>query len=393
MRLPKERPKLALIGHTYAPKHNREKAAALSAFFEVRCFIPDCSDEESYGKKFTEFDSAAEPEGDHTVLVLPKLYGGKNRTKLILRGLHQALEDWKPDLVLVDAEPWSFLRWQSWLWCWKKKNDRFFEFTWENVRRPGWKGILLEQVYRLAVGTNRGVICGNQAAKKLFLNAGQRESEILVAAQLGIPDFGFPEATETERDEWKSEHGIPSDCIVVGFCGRFIRAKGLLILAEAISQLSNEGLSIRLCMLGHGELKEEIQQRLRDLVIFISPIGHSEVPGVLKYWDLLVLPSQRLETKYAVWEEQFGRVIIEAVASGVPAIGSNHGAIPEVLGVTEAVFEEEGVESLTERIRELGSDTSNRKRLLEKQRSHVFEKYTHTRIAAVYAAFLMSSSY
>ena len=84
-------PKLALVGHTYAPKHNREKAAALSRYFEVCCFVPDCSDEVILGRSFAEFDDAEEPKGEHQVVTLQKAFRSNNRTQLLLKGFDQAL--------------------------------------------------------------------------------------------------------------------------------------------------------------------------------------------------------------------------------------------------------------------------------------------------------------
>ena len=385
-------PKLALVGHTYAPKHNREKAAALSRYFEVCCFVPDCSDEVILGRSFAEFDDAEEPKGEHQVVTLQKAFRSNNRTQLLLKGFDQALSDWQPDFVLVEAEPWAFLRWQVWFWCRKNEGAQLFEFTWENLRRTGWKGLILDQVYRLAAKTNRGVVCGNEAAKALFIEAGQAKEDALVAAQLGIPDEGFPVVNEEERAAWRGEHEISLEYLVLGFCGRFIRSKGLLLVVEAMQELKQKGCKIKLALLGHGELKEQIAQALGDDVLFFDSVGHREVPAVMKFWDLLVLPSQRLDEGGLVWEEQFGRVIIEAVACGVPAIGSRHGAIPEVLGVSEAVFEEGAVSSLAAKIEQFAFSTQARADLLAQERAHVFEQYTHTRLAARYAEFLAGTA-
>jgi glycosyltransferase involved in cell wall biosynthesis len=60
----------------------------------------------------------------------------------------------------------------------------------------------------------------------------------------------------------------------------------------------------------------------------IGPVPLDQVPTVMASLDALVLPS--LTTR--VWCEQYGRVITEAMASGVPVIASDSGAIPEVVG-------------------------------------------------------------
>ena len=66
---------------------------------------------------------------------------------------------------------------------------------------------------------------------------------------------------------------------------------------------------------------------------------HEEVPSYLGAMDLLVAPSQT--TRH--WKEQFGRMLIEAFACGVPVIGSDSGEIPYVIGDAGRVVGEKDV--------------------------------------------------
>jgi glycosyltransferase involved in cell wall biosynthesis len=68
--------------------------------------------------------------------------------------------------------------------------------------------------------------------------------------------------------------------------------------------------------------------------------------------DVLVIPTQT--TKRI--REQFGRVIVEAMASGVPVIGSTCGAIPEVIGDAGLIFAEGDADDLTAALRRTLSD-------------------------------------
>jgi L-malate glycosyltransferase len=81
----------------------------------------------------------------------------------------------------------------------------------------------------------------------------------------------------------------------------------------------------------------EDQVRRLDLsarVRFVGPQPRSEIPGWLRAFDMLVLPSR--ETRG--WKEQFGRVLAEAMAVGTPCVGSESGAIPWVIGATGHTF-------------------------------------------------------
>jgi glycosyltransferase involved in cell wall biosynthesis len=61
----------------------------------------------------------------------------------------------------------------------------------------------------------------------------------------------------------------------------------------------------------------------------MPPVSYDNMPAVLKGLDVLVLPSV---TILPLHREQFGRVLVEAMAAGVPVVGSSSGAIPEVIG-------------------------------------------------------------
>src|SRR5205823_6530079 len=75
--------------------------------------------------------------------------------------------------------------------------------------------------------------------------------------------------------------------------------------------------------------------------------------------DVLVLPSHTIPGK---WKEQFGRVLVEAMASGCVPIGSNSGAIPSVIGGAGLIFPEGDVRGLAEC---LASMTADREKLAE----------------------------
>jgi glycosyltransferase involved in cell wall biosynthesis len=85
-------------------------------------------------------------------------------------------------------------------------------------------------------------------------------------------------------------------------------------------------------VLGEGPDKERFVARfkglgLTDQVKMFDAIPPKEVARFMKSLDALVLMSRTTRT----WKEQFGRVIMEAHACGVPVIGSDSGSIPSVI--------------------------------------------------------------
>jgi glycosyltransferase involved in cell wall biosynthesis len=147
--------------------------------------------------------------------------------------------------------------------------------------------------------------------------------------------------------------GIQPDEFVVGFVGRFVEEKGLLTLGKALAGL--QGRPWKWLLLGRGPLQSVLMEKAADWGIkeqlsWVESVPHDEVPRYINVMDTLVLPSEtnyQFKTLTAVgWKEQFGHVLIEAMASKVPVIGSDSGEIPYVIGDAGLVFPEGDVSAL-----------------------------------------------
>ena len=118
----------------------------------------------------------------------------------------------------------------------------------------------------------------------------------------------------------------------------FIAAKGLDTLLTACPRLSGDW---RLRLAGSGDQEQSLHALGTSLnidrrITWSGRIPSTAMPDFYRSLDALVLPSRTQEN----WMEQFGRVLIEAMACGVPVIGSNSGEIPHVIGDAGLVFPE-----------------------------------------------------
>ena len=93
--------------------------------------------------------------------------------------------------------------------------------------------------------------------------------------------------------------------------------------------------------------------------------------------DVLVLPSRRRPN----WTEQFGRVLIEAMACQVAVVGAAVGEIPYVIGDAGLTFSEGDVEALRDRLSWLLQDPAQRHALGRAGRARVLAHYTQARVA------------
>ena len=143
-------------------------------------------------------------------------------------------------------------------------------------------------------------------------------------------------------------------------------------------------------LLGRGELKEQLQQLATDLgiakrIIWIESVPHAEEPRYIYMMDTLILPSEptyQFKTLSAVgWKEQFGHVIIEAMACRVPVIGSDSGEIPHVIQQDGLVFPEGDADALCEKIGLLINQPDTQHELAEKGYQRAMREYTNRALA------------
>ena len=166
---------------------------------------------------------------------------------------------------------------------------------------------------------------------------------------------------------------------VVGYVGRLIEAKGLMDLVEALPHCPAD---LTLVFVGTGPFKQALQAqaawlKLVTRVHFMPPRKMEELPQVMNALDALLLPSRTTAT----WKEQFGRVIIEAQACGTPVIGSDSGAIPEVVGQGGLVVREGNVQDIAAAICRLKETPSLLLEMGQAGRRQVEELYTWKRVA------------
>jgi glycosyltransferase involved in cell wall biosynthesis len=115
-------------------------------------------------------------------------------------------------------------------------------------------------------------------------------------------------------------------------------------------------------------------------------LPHAEVTSLWPSIDVLVLPSRTTPH----WAEQFGHVLVEAMAHGVTVMGSSSGAIPEVIGDAGVIVPEGDELALREALEQLATDRKNLRRLAERGNERVRQLYTDDAIAERTIAFWKS---
>lgn len=128
---------------------------------------------------------------------------------------------------------------------------------------------------------------------------------------------------------------------VIGFVGRFVPEKGVVDLLQALARLGPDFL---LVCVGGGPQEVELWRAAQALGVdgqlrILPPMPASVLAEHIAAMDVLALPSHTEQ----FWKEQYGRVLVEAMAAGVPVIGSDSGAIPYVIGDAQRTFSEKDI--------------------------------------------------
>jgi glycosyltransferase involved in cell wall biosynthesis len=143
--------------------------------------------------------------------------------------------------------------------------------------------------------------------------------------QLGFSASTYTAGSEADRLRTRQALGIPADAYVVVYLGRLTPQKGVDVLLEGWRSLALPPERARLLIVGLPPVTNSYIDGLRAA----TPPGCAWLPmqrdvlPILHASDVLVLPSRS--------NEAFGRVVVEALATGRPAVASAVGGIPEIL--------------------------------------------------------------
>ena len=164
---------------------------------------------------------------------------------------------------------------------------------------------------------------------------------------------------------------------VLGYLGRLVPEKGLATLVQAVALLLD--LPWRLVFVGAGPMEAELRglvsaAGVADRVSFAGFVPHVRAPQMLSAFDVLVLPSETQPN----WKEQFGRVVLEAMACGTMVVGSDSGEIPVLIRDTGGgfTFREGDAVDLAAVLRRVIGDGDLRHRLAAAGRAAVADRYT-----------------
>ncbi len=365
--------RVLLISHTCQSRTEGQPKAEILARMpdiELQVLVPD------RWKHYGTWRAADVPSGSPIFRVGKVAWPWMGPAQFYLHyypGLRQLLTEFRPDVIDLWEEPWGLVSAQT---C-RLRNKllpgtRIVSETEQNLNR------------RLPPPFER---FRSYTLKQADFLVGRSREAVAVAKAKGYagPAATVPNAVDTQlfrpmdRQECRQRLGWPSDRFIVGYIGRLVERKGISDLIEA---MKHAGEGMLATFIGDGPMDERIEaarreEGLADRLLHVPGKPLAELPTVMNALDVMVLPSWTVPT----WKEQFGRVIIESHACGVPVIGTDSGAIPEVIEEGGVVYREREVKGLVDAILRLKREPGLRQAMGAAGLRQVAEKYTWERVA------------
>ncbi|MBV9355639.1 MAG: glycosyltransferase family 4 protein [Chloroflexi bacterium] len=343
--------RVLVVAHNAVAGSNRQRVDALARVpgLEVTLLTPSWWEEEGRRIQVASTDAAYAWHVGRTIAT-------NNGTRYLYRDrLFGLVRQLQPDVLDVQEEPFSFAAAQALLARRLLAPTAALVFySAVNVPRRWRAPYRLSE--RLVLHAADGAYTPNSDVPKILAAKGLRVPAQVVPLGVEVGRFGgaapLPLAERLD--------GAPRPYL--GFLGRLEPVKGLDVLLDAVSTLRARGTLI---VAGDGRERARLEDIVRtrgiaQRVRFLGAIDFDTVPGFLKALDLLVLPSVTL---WPTQREQFGRVLAEAMAAGVPVIGSSSGAIPEVIGDAGLVVPERNPVALARALDRLIADAALRQEL------------------------------
>ena len=189
-----------------------------------------------------------------------------------------------------------------------------------------------------------------------------------------------------ERSTFRASMGLRDDDIVILFVGRLHESKGVFPLVHALKLLlSDPGINaqrLRLVIAGRGNQQRQLRERAQQLgigdhVTFLGGVPHARVHLLYPAADVFTLPSIPVQD----WQEQFGIVLIESMACGVPVVSTLSGSIPDVVGNAATLVQPADARALAEGLRPLIKHPDRRAVAGALARARVMEQFSLSAVA------------
>lgn len=291
---------------------------------------------------------------------------------ILLKRPSEEIGKFSPDLIYIHEEPHALTTFQV-AWSAVQQGIPYIVDS-SVINRRGnlfQKNPLEQFVFRHA----SLVYYRNDQCRSILQDRGCPVEKLQGPMPNGVSVDTFCEVGSKEALQFVNERlsaSIQNKNLLIGFAGKICYRKGIDTLLNAIKESGS--MHVLLC----GPIIEDSYRHKINENPSAEYLGNLETYGLVRFYsacDLIVLPS----ISTPAWEEQFGRVLTEAIACGTPAIGSDVGMISQIVG-EGAIFPQENSDALIQMIEQF-RPFERRQNLIDKQRARMKKKYTWKAVA------------
>ena len=309
---------------------------------------------------------------------LPVVLQGNIPLHVYRARLARVFKQVRPDAVYVHHEPYGLATAQAFRAALRAGARSLGFYSAQNLqKRFPWPVSVLESwVYRRA---------------DYAFPVSERVEQVLRAKGYSARSHVLPLTVEvgSEDEESRRDRNGP---LRVGYVGRLAQEKGVDSLLEAMSLLGD--VDVRAVIAGEGPDREALERqarrlRIEDRLEWTGYVPHDRIEEIYRRLDLVVVPSLTVPN----WTEQFGRVVIEALAAGAAVVTSDSGELPTLVAETGGgwTFPEGDAAQLAAAIRSSVVDPARLREVAARGRAAVRERYAPDVVARQFVEVVRES--
>jgi len=245
---------------------------------------------------------------------------------------------------------------------------------------------------RKLLGISEFVVCPSQYFKDVVANKFNVDRDkILIFPSGGVNEKLFLKATSKDIQGYKEKYKIPSNKKIIGYVGRIDTKKGWDVLLKAINKLNKENYMDDkvVIIVGNGQEINDFNKMINEynighLVHHFDLLPQKQLPEIYAMLDVFCFPTMREG-------ESLGLVALEAMACGVPVIGSDFAALKDYIfnNINGYKFEMGNDEELVIRIKEYFSLSDEEIISLREGASKTSEEYYSCNLSSKLSEILM----
>lgn len=369
--------RIAIFSHACVVSANRELFQELSRSYDLLLVCPS----HWKGSLISELKASQ----DAGIQAYPVANSG-NGSLFFYKSRFPEVHAFAPDLIFLDEEPWSLVALQVYL---AFPHVKKVFYTKQNLKKPvpapfSW---IQRHVFRRSVGA--------------FVISEEAKAVLRWKNYLGAPEVlphsmnqgKFRPLNAAEKQATRARFQLPENKFLAGYFGRLTSEKGINDLLGAAHELMSTSHNLGFVFVGNGPFQAEIQAaaaRFPGRIFSFSALPHEQVHALMACMDLTVLPSRTTPR----WKEQFGRVIIESAACGVPVVGSDSGEIPHLIERARCglSYPEGDVSALSSAVKSVFEDEVLFRKFCSEGSLEARSKFSHEAVAAQLSAQLADFS-